>query len=72
MWAHIEQQGQWQGEIWNRRPNGEVYPVWMTITVVRDDHGAITHYVGTLQADIAMYQAKAAGHNTLRFFDLQM
>ena len=53
-------------------PERRGYPVWMTITAVRDDHGAITHYVGTLQADIAMYQAKAAGHNTLRFFDLQL
>ncbi|GAV20277.1 cyclic di-GMP phosphodiesterase Gmr [Mariprofundus micogutta] len=39
--------GYWEGEIWNRRKNGEVYPQWLTISSMRDDTGAITHCVST-------------------------
>ncbi|MCX7172272.1 MAG: PAS domain S-box protein, partial [Proteobacteria bacterium] len=47
MWESIESTGSWQGEIWNRRKSGEVYPEWLTITVVKSDEGVVTHYVGT-------------------------
>jgi len=40
--------GAWSGEIWNRRKNQEVYPALLTITGVKSDSGAVTHYVSTL------------------------
>ena len=46
MWEEQESSGLWRGEIWNRRKNGEVYPEWLTVSVMRDDTGRITHYVG--------------------------
>lgn len=46
MWASIDATGQWQGEIWNRRKNGETYPQWLTISAIRDDHGRISNYIG--------------------------
>ncbi|MNI07571.1 Cyclic di-GMP phosphodiesterase Gmr [compost metagenome] len=46
MWAKIHETGSWQGEIWNRRKNGEVYPEWLTINTVRDEKHKITNYVG--------------------------
>lgn len=46
MWTLLSQTGHWQGEIWNRRKNGEVYPEWLTIRAVRDGDGPVTHYVG--------------------------
>lgn len=46
MWREITSTGYWQGEIWNRRKSGEVYPEWLTISSVRDRSGALTHYVG--------------------------
>ncbi|MFP4638964.1 MAG: putative bifunctional diguanylate cyclase/phosphodiesterase, partial [Guyparkeria sp.] len=46
MWDAIERTGQWQGEIWNRRKNGEIYPEWLTISSIRDDAGRLTNYVG--------------------------
>lgn len=46
MWTLLRQTGHWQGEIWNRRKNGEVYPEWLTIRAVRNDDGPVTHYVG--------------------------
>jgi diguanylate cyclase (GGDEF)-like protein/PAS domain S-box-containing protein len=48
MWCSINNTGSWQGETWNRRENGEIYPEWLTITAVMDKDGMITHYVGTM------------------------
>lgn len=48
MWAQINATGGWQGEIWNRRKEGEIYPEWLTITAVKAVDGRITHYVGTM------------------------
>lgn len=47
MWAELQAQGKWSGEIWNRRRNGEIYPEWLTITAVKDKAGEICNYVGT-------------------------
>lgn len=46
MWQTLRETGGWEGELWNRRKNGEVYPEWLHINNVRDEHGHITHYVG--------------------------
>ncbi|MGC8733317.1 MAG: putative bifunctional diguanylate cyclase/phosphodiesterase, partial [Halothiobacillaceae bacterium] len=46
MWAALKGTGQWRGEIWNRRKNGEVYPEWLAISAVRDGLGEVTHYIG--------------------------
>jgi len=46
MWKSLSSNGFWQGEIWNRRKNGEVYPEWLTINCVDDDQGNVAHYVG--------------------------
>ncbi len=46
LWASLTATGRWRGEIWNRRKNGEVYPEWITISVIRDEQGRATHYVG--------------------------
>ena len=48
MWASIREMGYWRGELWNRRKNGELYPQWLTISVVRNDQGEATHYIGVL------------------------
>ncbi|MFC4600933.1 EAL domain-containing protein [Cohnella hongkongensis] len=46
MWERIHSAGHWQGEIWNRRKNGEVYPEWLSITTLKDENGLITNYIG--------------------------
>jgi len=46
MWASLLKNGQWQGELWNRRKNGEMYPELLTITVVYNEQGDPAHYVG--------------------------
>ncbi|WP_411330804.1 EAL domain-containing protein [Desulfovibrio desulfuricans] len=51
MWDAIDHAGTWQGEIWNRRKNGDLYVAWLTVSVVRDEKGDVTNYIGT-QFDI--------------------
>ena len=46
MWRALVDDGQWQGEIWNRRKDGEIYPQWLTISSIRDPQENIANYVG--------------------------
>lgn len=48
MWEAINSTGSWQGELWSRRKNGEIYPLWQSITAVKAENNTITHYVGTM------------------------
>ncbi|SDD75917.1 MFS transporter, NNP family, nitrate/nitrite transporter [Bhargavaea beijingensis] len=47
MWKQIKEEGMWQGEIWNRKKNGEEYLQWLNIAAVRDETGEHVRYVGT-------------------------
>ncbi|MNN71661.1 Nitrogen fixation regulatory protein [compost metagenome] len=47
MWSSIRENGQWQGEIWNRRKNGEEYLELLTINAVKDQTGDVIRYVGS-------------------------
>ena len=68
MWRSIHETGGWQGEIWDRRKNGEVYPKWLTISTVRDEGGAVTHYLGA-QVDITLRKLAEERIEALAFFD---
>ena len=68
MWESIRHTGVWQGEIWDRRKNGEIYPKWMIITAVKDDAGVPTHYVST-QSDITERKAAEEEIKYLAFYD---
>lgn len=46
MWHDLTTLGAWEGEIWDRRKNSEVYPKWLKIQAIRNTDGEITHYVG--------------------------
>ncbi|MBI5921349.1 MAG: EAL domain-containing protein, partial [Betaproteobacteria bacterium] len=46
LWAGLLASGQWRGELWNRRKNGEAYPEWLTLSAVKDAQGRTTNYVG--------------------------
>ena len=47
LWEQVLSQGFWQGEIVNRRKNGEIFPEWLCITRVQNAAAEVTHYVGT-------------------------
>jgi diguanylate cyclase (GGDEF)-like protein/PAS domain S-box-containing protein len=63
LWAGLAEHGQWRGEIWNRRKNGEVYPERSSISVVRDDEGKVSAYV-SVSSDLS---ALKAAHQELDF-----
>ncbi|SDW52166.1 EAL domain-containing protein [Thiocapsa roseopersicina] len=68
MWSSILETGSWEGEVWNRRKCGEIYPQWLTVTAVPGPDGRITHYVGTL-SDITQRKAAEEEIRELAFFD---
>lgn len=59
MWREIRETGSWQGEIWDRRRSGEVYPQWTNISTVRDDAGRVTNYVAVF-SDISVIKESQA------------
>ncbi len=59
MWRDLKEEGHWQGEIWNRRKSGEVYPEWLSISAVRDEHNATTNYVGVFSDITEKKEAEA-------------
>lgn len=44
-WQSLNQSGTWQGEIWNKKKNGEIFPCWQTITVVKDSSKKVKQYI---------------------------
>lgn len=68
MWKRINNTGAWEGEIWNRRKSGEVYPGHLTITAVKDTSGIVINYVATL-TDITMGKAASDEIKNLVFYD---
>ncbi|MES2261259.1 MAG: EAL domain-containing protein [Pseudomonadota bacterium] len=68
MWERINTCGSWEGEIWNRRKNGEVYPERLSIAAVHDRDGSVSHYVASL-TDITVSKAASDEIKNLAFYD---
>ncbi len=68
MRGDLARQGSWQGEIWNRRKDGEVYPEWLTVSAVKDANGRTTHYV-SIFSDISSRKVAEDQIKTLAFYD---
>jgi diguanylate cyclase (GGDEF)-like protein/PAS domain S-box-containing protein len=68
MQASLQLHGSWQGEIWNRRKSGELYPEWLTITAVKDAAGALQNYVASF-VDVSLKKASEDQIRHLAFYD---
>ena len=68
MWKGLKQDGRWQGEIWNRRKNGDLYAELLTITAVRGASGETSHYVGVF-SDITQSKRHEAELETAALHD---
>lgn len=68
MWETIRRTGRWQGEVWDRRKNGEIYPKWLTISAVVGTEGNVTNYIGT-HFDISEQKKAEEKIEALAFFD---
>jgi len=64
----LKHTGTWQGEIWDRRKNGEVYPKYLTISTVKGGDGNVTNYVGS-HTDITERKLAADEIEHLAFYD---
>jgi len=68
LWDTLLTRGRWQGEIWNKRKNGEIYPEWETITTLREPDGEITHFIACF-IDITERKEAEARINYLAHYD---
>ncbi|PWC43492.1 EAL domain-containing protein [Azospirillum sp. TSO22-1] len=68
MWQELTDRGHWQGEIWNRRKNGELYAEWLSINTIRDAAGRITKYAAIF-SDITKRKRYEEEVKNLAYFD---
>ena len=68
MWATLLERGRWQGEIWNRRKNGEAYLEWLTINRIPAEHDFPVNYVAVFH-DITEQRRKDERIRHLAFHD---
>lgn len=68
MWASLQDQGYWQGEIWNRRKNGEIYAEWLTITAIRSAEGELLQFAAIF-SDITDRKRKEEQIHSLAYYD---
>ncbi|MCQ8117328.1 EAL domain-containing protein [Methylomonas rosea] len=59
IWQALRENGYWQGEVWDTRKNGEIYPAWLGISAMYNTHGVISHYIGIF-SDITERKAAEA------------
>jgi diguanylate cyclase (GGDEF)-like protein/PAS domain S-box-containing protein len=69
LWNSLSTKGEWQGEIWNRRKNGEIYPELLSIVAVKNIDGQLQHYVGAF-SDISMIKQHEADLDHIAHYDM--
>jgi diguanylate cyclase (GGDEF)-like protein/PAS domain S-box-containing protein len=68
LWQQLITSGRFEGEMWNRRKNGEIYPEWQTITAVKNDAGEVSHYVYVF-SDITEKKDAEGKIHAMAFYD---
>ncbi|MEW8367942.1 MAG: EAL domain-containing protein [Candidatus Thiodiazotropha taylori] len=69
MWQSINQNNHWEGEIWNRRKSGEIYPEWLSISKIVDEIKSNTHYIAVF-TDITQKKKTEDEIENLAFYDV--
>lgn len=59
LWSTLNENGYWQGEIWNRRKGGETFPEWLSISTIFNSKGEISHYIAIFSDITDIKQAEA-------------
>jgi diguanylate cyclase (GGDEF)-like protein/PAS domain S-box-containing protein len=67
-WDAIHKHHSWQGEIWNKRKNGEIYPEWVSLTAVKNTGDTITHYI-SVSSDITQRKKDADHIHFMAYYD---
>jgi len=68
MWDAILHEGHWEGELWDRRKDGMLFPKWQTINTIYDENGEPVNYVG-VSTDISVIKEAEEKLNHLAYYD---
>ncbi len=68
IWKQLQTYGRFEGEIWNRRKNGDIYPEWQTIAAIKNDAGEVNHYV-YMFSDITEKKEAEGKIHAMAFYD---
>lgn len=69
MWKSITEHGYWQGEIWNRKKQGELYAELLNISSLTNSHGQVTHYIAVF-SDITSIKQQQDELNLMAYYDV--
>lgn len=69
MWQSLSESGYWQGEIWNKRKNGEIYPEWLTITAISHNKEGKVQQFAAIFSDITDRKLKEKQIHHLAYYD---
>jgi diguanylate cyclase (GGDEF)-like protein/PAS domain S-box-containing protein len=68
MWSSLTNRKKWQGELWNMRKDGTVYPEWLNISMITDSDGEILHYIGAF-SDITLIKETQSALQHMAYHD---
>ncbi len=68
LWSTLKRNGKWQGEIWDRRRDGELVPLWQNISSVLGNDGRIAHYISVFY-DLSEQKRNANYIHHLAYYD---
>jgi diguanylate cyclase (GGDEF)-like protein/PAS domain S-box-containing protein len=68
LWTSVRHYNQWEGEIWNKRKNDEIFPEWLSISAVRDENSQVQNYV-SIFIDISKQKATEGRLKYLAYHD---
>ena len=68
LWTSVRHYNQWEGEIWNKRKNDEIFPEWLSISAVRDENSQVQNYV-SIFIDISKQKAAEGRLKYLAYHD---
>ena len=69
IWKLIDESGSWQGEVWYRRKDGEVFPAWQNMSALHNEQGEAVRYIGVF-TDISEKKASEERIHHLAHYDL--
>ncbi len=68
MWQQLDKHGNWKGEVWDRRKDGELIPSLVSISAVADEAGLVSNYVAVF-SDMTQIKEKEQHLEQLAHFD---
>jgi diguanylate cyclase (GGDEF)-like protein/PAS domain S-box-containing protein len=68
IWNHLSERGYWQGEIKNRKKNGEIYIEWLSINAIKNAYGEVEHHIGIF-SDVTTHRSNEAEYARLATHD---